>query len=128
PPPGRLLVRSMPAGATVFVDDERKGVTPATLRDLALGTRRVRVQRDGYAAETLQVTLTRERPSRTVDVRMRRPTVAPAPAATPPAAKTGTLLIESRPSGATALVNGRSVGVTPVTIEDLAPGAYTVQM
>ncbi len=128
PPPGRLLVRSTPAGATVFVDDERRGVTPATLRDLALGTRRVRVQRDGYAPETLQVTLTRERPSRTLDVRMRRPPAAAAPASTPPAAKTGTLVIESRPSGASALVNGRSVGATPVTIEDLAPGAYTVQM
>lgn len=128
PAPGRLLVRSTPTGATVFVDDERKGVTPATLRELALGTRRVRVQRDGYAPETLQVTLTRERPSRTLDVRMRRPPAVAAPAPTTPAAKTGTLVIESRPSGATALVNGRSVGATPVTIEDLAPGAYTVQM
>jgi len=130
-PSGSLLIRSTPAGATVFVDDERRGVTPLALRQLELGTRRVRVQRDGFTVENRQVTLTRGRPSRSLDVRLRRPAPA-APAAAPasPAtssAKTGTLLIESRPSGAMALVNGRSVGATPVTIEDLAPGSYTVQ-
>ncbi|MCC7033018.1 MAG: PEGA domain-containing protein [Acidobacteria bacterium] len=127
-PAGRLLIRSAPGGATVFVDDERRGVTPAALRDLALGTRRVRVQRDGYVAEVLQVTLTRDRPSRSVEVRLRRAPVAAAETPTPAAAKTGTLLVESRPSGATALVNGRPVGTTPVTLADLAPGTYTVQL
>lgn len=135
PPPARapaptaasLLVRSTPAGATVFVDGERKGVTPLAIRDLPIGTRSVRVQRDGYATEPLQVTLTRDRPSRSVDVRLRPQAAAPGPAATE-GVKTGTLLIDSRPSGATASVNGRSVGLTPLTIEDLAPGSYTVRL
>lgn len=130
-PSGSLLIRSTPAGATVFVDDERRGVTPLALRQLELGTRRVRVQRDGFTVENRQVTLTRGRPSRSLDVRLNRPVpAAPAVAPASPAtssAKTGTLVIESRPSGARALVNGRSVGATPVTIEDLAPGSYTVQ-
>jgi hypothetical protein len=118
----------------VFVDDEPKGVTPLALRELALGPRRVRVQRDGFTVENRQVTLTSGRPSRSLDVRLRRQAqAAPAGAAAAPStatagAKTGTLLIESRPSGAMALVNGRSVGATPVTIEDLAPGSYTVQL
>ena len=50
---------------------------------------------------------------------------APSGAAT---AKTGTLVIESRPTGATVLINGRPAGTTPVTVGDLAPGSYTVQL
>lgn len=53
-----------------------------------------------------------------------RPT--PAPAA--PAARTGSLLVDSRPIGATVRLNGRVVGVTPVTLEDLAPGVYNVNL
>lgn len=56
---------------------------------------------------------------------------APAPATTPPtasASRTGSLLIDSRPVGASVRLNGRVVGVTPVTVTDLAPGTYTVRM
>ena len=44
------------------------------------------------------------------------------------AARTGSLVIESRPTGASILLNGRAVGTTPMTIDDLEPGTYTVQL
>ena len=132
-PAGNLLVRSTPAGATVFVDDHRRGVTPLALQNVELGTRRVRIQRDGFTVEERQVNLTRSRPSRSVDVRLTRaapaartPAAAPAPDA--PAARTGSLVIESRPTGATITLNGRQIGTTPMTIDDLEPGTYTVQL
>ncbi len=43
--PGRLRVTSTPSGAEVYVDDERRGVTPMTLSDLEPGTHAVRVER-----------------------------------------------------------------------------------
>jgi hypothetical protein len=132
---GNLLVRSAPPGATVFVDDQRRGVTPLTLQNVELGTRRVRVVRDGFAAEDRQITLTRSRPSRSIDVRLTRaaPVTRPAPTAPAaasgtPAARTGSLVIESRPTGATVVLNGRAVGSTPMTLDDLEPGTYTVQL
>jgi serine/threonine-protein kinase len=133
-PAGQLLVRSDPPGATVFVDEARRGQTPVAIRNVNLGTRRVRVQRDGYVTAERQVTLTSDRPSRSLDVRLTaappaRP--APAPPARPaatPQATTGTLLVESRPAGATVLVNNRNVGVTPVTVQSLAPGQYIVHL
>jgi hypothetical protein len=113
------------------VDDERRGVTPLALQAMELGTRRVRIQRDGFTSEERQVTLTRSRPSRSVDVRLtrapaasQRATAVPAPAAV----RTGTLVVESRPTGASIVLNGRRVGVTPMTLEDLEPGSYTVQL
>jgi len=126
---GNLLVRTSPEGATVFIDGERRGVTPLTVQKLPLGTRRVRVQRDGFTIEDRQVALTRSRPSRSLDLRLTRPAAAAASgSSSAPAAKTGTLIVESRPTGATVLLNGRRAGTTPVTIGDLAPGSYTVQL
>lgn len=129
-PAGNLLVRSTPAGATVFVDGERRGVTPLTLQQMALGMRSVRIQRDGFATEERQIALTADRPSRSLDVRLTRAAssrpAAPAPAG--PAARTGTLVIESRPTGAAVVLNGRRIGQTPMTVDDLEPGAYTVQL
>jgi hypothetical protein len=60
-------------------------------------------------------------------------TVASAPerAAAPsqPAAPTPPRLsISTRPAGARVVVEGRDVGVTPVTVSDLAPGRYTVRV
>jgi PEGA domain/Protein kinase domain len=130
-PAGNLLVRSTPAGATVFVDDERRGVTPMALQNIELGTRRVRIQRDGFNVEERQINLTRSRPSRSVDVRLTRAAPAPRPAPpapATPAVRTGSLVIESRPIGATIVLNGREVGTTPMTIDDLEPGTYTVQL
>jgi PEGA domain len=43
-----------------------------------------------------------------------------------PAATTGSLLVDSRPIGAAVTVDGRSIGVTPVLIDDLSPGAHRV--
>jgi hypothetical protein len=43
-----------------------------------------------------------------------------------PAATTGSLLIDSRPMGAEVTVDGRSIGVTPLTLDDLSPGSHRV--
>jgi hypothetical protein len=133
--PGRLLVRSSPSGASVTVDGVARGETPLALRDLDVGTRSVTISRSGYVAETRKVSITKERPARTLDVRMTAETAA---AATPrpstpatigkPAATTGTLVVESRPAGAAVTINGKPSGTTPLTINDLAPGEYRVVM
>ena len=64
---GRLLVRSTPAGALVFVDGIEHGPTPVRrARLLAPGGHRVRVVREDYAAAERRVVITacRSRPSR----------------------------------------------------------------
>jgi len=143
--PGRLLVRSTPSGASVSVDGVDRGVTPLTVRDLDLGTRSVVLARRGYRTETRPVAITRERSSRTIDVRLTAdgaasavkgrsgatpPSAAPKPVvATPePAVPTGILLVESRPTGAAVSINGAARGATPMTLSGLAPGEYRVVM
>jgi len=140
--PGRLLVRSFPSGASVTVDGVARGETPLALRDLDIGTRNVIVNRPGYVAQTLKVSITKARPARTLDVRL---AAAPAPASpkpgesgaprpgTPatlgkPAVSTGSLTVDSRPPGAAVTINGKPSGTTPLTINDLAPGEYQIVM
>jgi hypothetical protein len=139
PSSGSLLVRSNPSGANVTVDGLDRGVTPLTLRDLELGTRAVIVARRGYIPETRTVAITSERPSRSLDVRLTAQAAAatqkstpPAPKPVPPTSKpvaaTGTMVVESRPAGASVTVNGTARGVTPLTIDAIAPGDYRIVM
>jgi serine/threonine-protein kinase len=130
---GRLLVRSNPSGANVQVDGVSRGVTPVALRDLDLGSREISVSRRGYVSEERRIVLTKARPSRSVEVRLSPQAAAPPRPSTPaslgrPATTTGALAIESLPSGAAVTVNGKAIGVTPVTLNDLPPGDYRVTM
>lgn len=131
---GRLLVRSVPSGASVSVDGVAKGVTPLALRELGLGTLNIVVARRGYIPETRKVVITSARPARSLDVHLAAEAVAaparPSPPATPgkPALTTGSLTIDSRPSGAAVTINGRASGTTPLTINDLPPGEYRILM
>lgn len=49
----RMLVNSSPPGATVFVDGERVGVTPAGLDFQYYGTREIKLVKDGYESLTV---------------------------------------------------------------------------
>jgi hypothetical protein len=127
-----LLIHSTPAGATVTIDGIERGVTPVAVRGLDLGTRRVGVNRAGYHSAERLVTLTAERPSRTLDVDLvavaraaRRPV---ATAASAPLAVSGSLMVDSRPGGALVSIDGRPAGTTPVTLTAVAPGRHTVRL
>ena len=129
-----ILVHSTPMGASVVVDGVPRGVTPLAIRGLELGTRTVVISHPGFGPVERQVTLTSERPSRTLEVDLSPAAgatdtpvagAAPAPAA---AQGDGALVIDSRPAGASVTLDGRSAGVTPLTIEGVAPGRYTVRM
>ena len=46
--PGSLQIASRPAGAQVFVDDLRVGVTPMSLAEVSAGAHRVRIELPGF--------------------------------------------------------------------------------
>jgi hypothetical protein len=119
---GRVLVRSTPPGARVFVDGHGGGETPATVRDLARGEHQVRLVRDGYTTVERRIVITASQPSVTLTVPMvRTPPAAPARTEVP-------LAIESKPSGAVVLLDGRQVGTTPLTFPLVRVGAHSVRI
>ncbi len=122
---GWLLFRTDPPGATVLLNGAERGVTPFSLSDVPFGQHVVQVSREGF------VTATRE-----VDVRPADPVVPVAvslqpldePADTADVADSiGSLLVESRPPGASVLVDGEVVGVTPVAVP-VPSGPHRVRM
>ena len=134
---GRVLVRSTPAGARVFVDGREYGPTPAAVRDLAVGTHQVRITRDGYVTEERRVVITAARPAQSITVPLDRARSASAavgdttPAPSTPATVgrfVGRLVVDSRPSGAKVFVDGKLVGNTPLALGDVRAGEHVVRI
>jgi hypothetical protein len=126
---GQLVVRSTPSRAAVTVNGAWRGRTPLTLDALPFGTYIVRVVHEGGVVRE-EVTLNARAPSRTIDARLER-TAAAAPrseSSQAPAATTGSLYVDSLPRGATVLVDGKSVGVTPLSLAEVPVGSHVVRI
>jgi hypothetical protein len=50
----RMLIRSQPVGATVYVDDQEIGTTPVSTEFTYYGTRKIQLIKDGYETLTVQ--------------------------------------------------------------------------
>jgi hypothetical protein len=135
---GRVVVRSTPPGARVFVDGRDRGAAPATVTGLGQGEHRIRLVQEGYATTERRVVLSTERPSQVLTVPLSKAVVAPKQGVIPPAKAdasqkptptwdTGMLVLDSRPSGANAFVDGRAVGKTPVSVPGVKAGDHTVR-
>jgi hypothetical protein len=135
--PGRLLVRSTPTGARVFVDGREQGQTPATIRELSPGTHRARIAREGYVAEERRIVITTAQPIQSMTVDLRRTGAAAtarstgSPPPPPPAtvgASVGALTVDSRPDGARVFLDGKLVGTTPLSLPQIAEGEHAVRL
>ena len=121
-----LDVASEPAGATVFVNGDSVGVTPLQVPVAEPGEQWVLVAAGGQTVldTTVQVAYG---DVVALDAARRR---APAARDDEPAAtvevQRGAIRVTSAPSGAAVLLDGRSVGETPVTIDGLSPGRYSL--
>lgn len=132
---GRITVRTTPAGARVLVDGRDVGKTPLTIPNLARGTHTVRVMRDGYTSLDRRVSITAGDPTATLTLNLTRtPTPAARGASPPPAAQTKaardqtSLLVESRPTGATVFLDGKRVGTTPMSLPAVTSGNHAVRL
>jgi PEGA domain-containing protein len=130
---GRLLVRSTPSGAQVFVDDQESGLTPATIRDLAVRTHRVRVVRDGYLSEERRVPLTVTRPAQSMTFELEQGQAsASVRELAAPLMTTGTwsgsLSVDSHPAGAQVYIDGQLVGKTPVSLPQIQAGTHVIRL
>jgi hypothetical protein len=116
--------------ANVFVDGERRGMTPRNLKDVPLGSHTVRVTRPGYAPQEQTVVLTAEEPAASPTFTLRRAAgEAPAGAGRTPAVKSVLIvIIESTPPGARIRIDGRDLGPTPLTVRQLRPGTHALEL
>jgi hypothetical protein len=127
---GQIVIRSQPSNAGVTINGIWRGRTPLTLDKAALGVYVVRVVQPGYRVARDEFTLSASEPSHTFTARLER-AVVPADSAAPSAAtpaRTGSIYVDSRPRGATVTIDGRNVGVTPLTLGEVAVGPHVVRI
>lgn len=115
---GSLTIESDPAGLTILAAGVEKGRTPLTLA-LPAGTHQFELVRDGAARQPLTVVIQR---GATVvhHVKFEAPALA--------ASATGTLVLTTDPGKLKVVVDGVARGVSPVTVEALAPGSHKVDV
>ena len=110
---GRLAVTSEPARASVWVDDERVGVTPWSAEQKPSGTYRVRVSHPDYISQTRDVAIED----------------GPAEAHFDLSANFGALEVRSDPPEAAITLDGEPTGeVTPHTFERRRAGTAEVAL
>jgi hypothetical protein len=109
---GTLSVQTNPAGATVVIDGQQRGMTPLNLQ-LKPGRHVVELVTDGDV-RSIPVMIT---PGGQVSQFIEIPRAASA---------LGELQIRTEPAGATVTVDGRVLGKSPLTAEGLTPGPHNV--
>ena len=115
-----------------------RGRTPLTIDDLAFGHYVVRIVEPGYRVAREEFTLSPRSARQTITTTLEREPQAPASrTATPPrpaeppasqSAFTGSLFVDSRPQGASVMLDGRVVGKTPLMLSDVRVGTHVVRI
>jgi serine/threonine-protein kinase len=126
--PGRLVVRSTPAGALLVVDGRRRGQTPFTVRDLTLGPHTVEVGRPGYVPYKESVVLSPKSATRNLAIQLQPGERSSAPASPTASKGLGSVFVDSRPQAARVVVDGHFVGVTPLRVPELKAGTHAVRL
>ena len=133
---GSLQITASPQ-ANIYLDGERRGMTPRNLNRVPLGSHTIRVTRPGYAQQEQTVVLTAEEPSARLAFTLRRggaaarlrpPRPRPGPQRLRAVKSVLTVLIESTPPGARIRIDGRDLGPAPLTVRQLRPGTHTLEL
>ncbi len=109
----KLMVQSSPVGATVTVNGLTKGVTPCEVDRLSAGDNTVSISLEGHAP-FVQIVRLRVGEEQKIDVILN-----PLPAV---------LAILSTPPGARVYLDDKLAGQTPLRLEAILPGTYSVRV
>lgn len=109
---GRMIIKTIPEGARVFINGQLSGVSPYSA-SLEAGIHKVRVEREGF--NPLEQNMTVQR-GKTGVLTLRLDT------------RPGSLRIASVPVGAEVFIDDKKSGVTPLFIEAIHPGNYQVRL
>ena len=115
---GTLVVQSNPTASNVRLDGAYRGITPMTISGISAGDHTLRVEKTGYYPWENLVTIVAGETNE----------VTAALTIIPPVPTTGTLQVQSNPTGANVSLDGVYKGITPLTIPNIFPGLHTVRV
>ena len=113
---GVIKLTSTPPGALVYINDDKKGVTPLTVRDAVLGAEvKIRIELEGHKPWTQTVTLEENNKVLEFEAGLLEEEVCEF--------GTGWIYVTSEPAGGTVEMDGRRLpGKTPMIINDVCAG------
>jgi PKD repeat protein len=114
PDNGSIAITSIPSGAEVYIDGQRRGTAPAVFPEILPGNHQVTLSFKGYNDWSNLVSVGSGRMS-AINAEL----VAPEEI-------TGSLAVLTEPAGAEIFIDGDFKGVSPVTISGLSAGTHTV--
>lgn len=119
---GWVYVSSSPGGATVTLDGTIMGETPSSgslkLNNVGVGSHAVVLTRPGYQQYTATASVSANTVTEVSAIL--QPTTAPS--------GSGSLTVSSTPAGANVFIDNAFVGISPVTVPNVAAGTHTVSM
>jgi hypothetical protein len=135
---GTLIIKSSPSKAGVTVNTKWRGRTPLTLERMPFGRYVVRIVQPGYKVSQEEFTLgpravshtfnARLEPTPSAAARHESATARPAEKDEPAGVYFGTLYVDSNPRGASVLLDGKNIGTTPLTLNNVSVGSHVVKI
>ncbi|MBO7146268.1 MAG: PEGA domain-containing protein [Lentisphaeria bacterium] len=110
---GTLNITTIPDHVDIYVNNKKTGITPFK-EQLEEGRHTIEFRKEGYLPLTRIVQIKR---GETTFLRKQILEVKP-----------GNIRISSRPSGAKILIGNKHYGDTPLKLENLTPGIYTIRL
>jgi tRNA A-37 threonylcarbamoyl transferase component Bud32 len=110
---GSLEIKSVPEGATLFLDDKKVGKTPYTKDKITFGKHKVKLIKEGYKTLVEHVTIDKEKKF-SQEYKLEKPV--------------GTIDIKGGPDGAKIYLNEKEKGTVPKVIKDISPGKYLLEI
>jgi hypothetical protein len=108
---GLISVNSTPPGATIVLDGTIKGITPANLTDISVGSHKIVLKKSGYDDYPVTVTVSSGKTTRISATLI---------------VSTGSINVRSSPSGATIVLDGTTRGTTPTILTGISVGSHTL--
>ena len=122
---GTIIVMSFPEGAAVYLNEQYLGVAPITRQNITPGKYDVRVSMAGYNNNTVPIELW-DGSTREIGFNL-----DPASSSTPVPVGFGSIAVDSSPGGASVMLDGNNVGITPsgnaaLILNTIPTGSHTV--
>jgi hypothetical protein len=122
---GTIIVMTFPEGASVYLNDEYRGISPIKLENLPPGKYLVNVSKAGASNDSAPVVLFE---GSTREIGFTLESASPAPAVP---TGSGTVAVDSSPGGASVTLDGKNVGTTrmdgyALIVDNVPSGIHSV--
>jgi hypothetical protein len=124
---GGTIIVTIPGGASVYLNDEFRGIVPIKIENLPPGNYLVNVSKAGYNNDSAPVVLFE---GSTREIGFTLESSSPAPVVP---TGSGSVAVDSSPGGASVMVDGKNVGTTrmdgyALVVDNIPSGSHTVTM